>query len=382
MFIGDAEQKATGISPASVKGALRFWWRALNWGRIYNNKNNDLKDALKELHEQEALLFGSSAYESTDKQRKKDKKPAIGASKFVLQLSTEKIKQSTLNGPSEGIKYLLGQGLYNFRDGVLRNSIEKGELHLKCIFNTHQSATQIKQLEEAMLLLGLLGGLGSRARKGFGSLSIQSINSKNYNAPTTKNEFKMLLREWSQGVTEPPFTAFSKDTKIDISLSGKDALKLLNEAGQEQQMYRSWGREMGGEHKVSGLVAEQNFPISHHLMQAVREGKQPDRIPDKAVFGLPQNYFFSSTRKNVEFTLSEKKRARRASPLLMHVHKFDSGESILIHLFLPARFLEDGANLEFKVDRKKKILKYKNTMTDWDVIHDYLDRFKQREVIV
>ncbi len=31
MFIGDAAQQASGISPAAVKGALRFWWRALNW---------------------------------------------------------------------------------------------------------------------------------------------------------------------------------------------------------------------------------------------------------------------------------------------------------------------------------------------------------------
>lgn len=26
MFIGDAKQEATAISPQSVKGALRFWW--------------------------------------------------------------------------------------------------------------------------------------------------------------------------------------------------------------------------------------------------------------------------------------------------------------------------------------------------------------------
>ena len=31
MFIGDAEQKATSLRPPSIKGALRFWWRALNW---------------------------------------------------------------------------------------------------------------------------------------------------------------------------------------------------------------------------------------------------------------------------------------------------------------------------------------------------------------
>lgn len=30
MFLGDADQKATSIRPTAIKGALRFWWRALN----------------------------------------------------------------------------------------------------------------------------------------------------------------------------------------------------------------------------------------------------------------------------------------------------------------------------------------------------------------
>ena len=60
MFIGDVEQHATGISPASVKGALRFWWRALNWGSIRTDTRSD-EDALKALYASESDLFGSSA---------------------------------------------------------------------------------------------------------------------------------------------------------------------------------------------------------------------------------------------------------------------------------------------------------------------------------
>ncbi|WP_373691017.1 RAMP superfamily CRISPR-associated protein [Endozoicomonas sp. ONNA2] len=34
MFLGDARSDAwtEKIRPSSLKGALRFWWRALNWG--------------------------------------------------------------------------------------------------------------------------------------------------------------------------------------------------------------------------------------------------------------------------------------------------------------------------------------------------------------
>jgi hypothetical protein len=38
MFIGDAEQKATDLRPPSIKGALRFWWRALNWKLQFHNE--------------------------------------------------------------------------------------------------------------------------------------------------------------------------------------------------------------------------------------------------------------------------------------------------------------------------------------------------------
>jgi CRISPR-associated protein Cmr1 len=34
MFIGGADQKPNdGVRAPSFKGMLRFWWRALNWGR-------------------------------------------------------------------------------------------------------------------------------------------------------------------------------------------------------------------------------------------------------------------------------------------------------------------------------------------------------------
>lgn len=60
MFIGDANQQATCISPAAVKGALRFWWRALNWGKVRPTCESD-QQALRQLHQIEASLFGSGA---------------------------------------------------------------------------------------------------------------------------------------------------------------------------------------------------------------------------------------------------------------------------------------------------------------------------------
>ncbi len=65
LFLGGADQKATDIRPPSVKGALRFWWRALNWGRIRSECQNDA-DALCELNQHEADLFGAAAVDKTE----------------------------------------------------------------------------------------------------------------------------------------------------------------------------------------------------------------------------------------------------------------------------------------------------------------------------
>lgn len=66
MFIGGADQTpADGIRAPSVKGALRFWWRALNWCRLRTATSCD-ESALRMLHDEEARLFGIAAGSGRD----------------------------------------------------------------------------------------------------------------------------------------------------------------------------------------------------------------------------------------------------------------------------------------------------------------------------
>ncbi len=402
MFIGDAEQKATGISPASIKGALRFWWRALNWGRVLQELSNEEK-ALRELYKQEGELFGSSA------------ESGPGQSKFLLRIIPDTSMSVGVKLPREnkfGIQYLLGQGLYHHKRGYLRESIEKGAFIVECIFRpTSKMATFKEQIVEALLALGTLGGMGSRARKGFGSVVITSLyeNDKKLTVPETSAELIRLVQGWQRHVGEPPFSAFSSQTRIDISLNGsKEPIDLLNEVGMEQQMYRSYGRK-GPEdnfHKVNGKKAEQIFSADHHLMLDIGECRHPDNIPQRSVFGLPHNYFFPKKAINIEFGVKneekdskrngsngeqKKKSGRRASPLFIHVHRFPNGNTVIIQSFFPARYLPDNCNLEFEVKqgigRSKKTIfvdsvQFSSEMINWRVIHDYLDRFVDKEQII
>ena len=63
MFLGGASsiELADAIRPPSVKGALRFWWRALQWNNYYQKTNQDEALALTRLHAHEARLFGHAA---------------------------------------------------------------------------------------------------------------------------------------------------------------------------------------------------------------------------------------------------------------------------------------------------------------------------------
>jgi len=375
MFIGDANQQATNISPASVKGALRFWWRALNWGRIKTNIEDE-SEALRELYRQECDIFGSAA------------EKGAGQAKFILRVNfSNSIKNdSTPSKPNSGIQYLLGQGLYHFKNGYLRDSIPTGTFTIECVFKPDKNKENIRhQISEVLLAFGTLGGLGSRMRKGFGSVAIQKINCNHFSVPTSEAELKHLISQWRQPVDSPPFTAFSKLTRIDISSKNEDAIALLNNAGIEQQSYRSYGRKASHDsyHKVNGKKAEQNFSKDHDALLDFSKGKIIKKIPDRSVFGLPHNYFFSSTRKNIEFTVKEEKRSRRASPLFIHVHEFPDGKAILLHTLFPSVFLPENTKLEFKLQRgKNSILSFKQAMIDWNYIHTYLDRFAEKEQIL
>ncbi len=379
MFIGDAEQKASSISPASVKGALRFWWRALRWGQLRAHIQSDTA-ALQRLHREEAELFGTAVDTS-------DEKKKSGAAKFTLR-ATFSGKPASLPNPAPGIQYLLCQGLYKHGHGYLRPALKAGEkLEIVLIASPTTTKEQQQQLVQTLMALGVLGGLGSRARKGFGSLAIESLQDGNSTipVPTDVVTLKRLITTW--GVTSglPPFTAFSNKTRLDISLQGTDPLVVLDKAGQEQQFYRSYGRaDHTGVHKVAGQFAEQNFKIDHDLVFDAITQKTANKVPQRTVFGLPHNYFFSSSQpaKKADFAPSMQDRSRRASPLMIHVHQFPNQRVALIQTLFPATFLPEGDTLEFKMGNrptdKVNVRFNESQMIDWQVIHTYMDRFSEK----
>ncbi len=307
MFLGGADQSPDGIRPSSIKGALRFWWRAWAWSGIRANCNDD-NAGLQALHREEARLFGLAAQNDSG-----------GQGLFMLHVrdsTRQSLEQPFGTGFDNGILYLLGQGLGEARPLHLGGNKCKGErgaiqaketFEIRLIFKPRTTPQDQESILTALKLFGLLGALGSRARHGLGSVAIQSLAGQgidNWKPPATEDEYVAQLSALMPSAlakNAPPLSALSQLTRIDLSSRHADATKLLDTVGKEQQAYRSYGQQdkKSGIHMVNGKPSESNFAKDHDLAMQVTQGNRVDKAPDRIVFGLPHNYFFSSLQKRV-----------------------------------------------------------------------------------
>ena len=405
MFIGDANKHAECIRPASIKGALRFWWRALNWNTHLYNANNDINAALKSLHKEEAVLFGAAAEEGSE-----SKTTQGGQGLFLLQVHQGKIvPQSTPFGENinNAHKYLLGIGLVKYdeneeRDRLTRDAIASGEFSVQLLFKKDIHTDQRKSILDSLYAFGLLGALGSRARHGMGSVSIskwEGLLEKeklDYGLAKTWDQYKcsmtLLLGKYIQGgltdIVEPPITAFSRNARIYFSAGDKDAFELLSKVGDIQLKHRSFGKN--DKIKLSNeriVKANKNYKEDHDLF--VNENGnidicQVNKCPQRVVFGLPHNYFFSSASPKrkifVNYTEGTDEK-RRASPLLLHIHYLPlENRFVAVHVFLPGMFLPNGAEITIREKNQRKPVSAPTT-DKWKPIHDYLNEFTEGKEI-
>ncbi len=353
------------IRPSAIKGALRFWWRAIQWQSIRRCHPCD-NDALTALHQAESRLFGSAAGNSGHQ------------AKVLLRLDAQQrldneafAKGKDLAKIYPGAVYLLGQGQHQRNSGTQCAGLQAtGPVKLKLCWraDTLDQAEQ-ESVIKAVQALGLLGSLGARARKGFGSLSLQTLTLDRQSLPVPANTNE--LSNWFAGlsrdaVTElPPFTAISTASRCWVLglKPARDPLALLNEYGLQMMQYRLSDKSaLPGGQPGRGL-----FKSDARSLRGVIDDGRPGKAPQRAVFGLPNNVFFVDNKQTVE--VNPGKHERRASPLFAHLHRFPSGEQVLLATLVPARFLPDGEGLSIKHKGKRFALPF---TPDWSVIEGFI----------
>jgi len=339
MFAGGAKPESNAeLRPTSIKGLLRFWFRAAALPQL---------ESWQAVQKAESELFGSTE----------------GQAGFYLAvvnrqgLNQEQAEHNWRRWP--GIVYL-GYGVIDHRGGVLRPYIkQRGTFTLQLVLKKKVKPEYRALLSSALKAFGFFGALGARSRKGFGSLSLESLRidgEETCKLPRNSSELRDQMRELlaeinldRDGSSMPEYTAFSPLVKVFIARTGRDPLQLLDETGRELLRYRSYGHKginMDIHTLPWGEGAEQNFAGDHDLILDFIRGRlqKPRAHPRRVVFGLPHNYFFLSAGQKADIEAENHK--RRASPLFIHIHALATGEYAAVLSLLPAVFLPEGERVK------------------------------------
>ncbi len=158
MFLAGADSRTPELRPPSVKGAMRFWWRALH-GHL----------PLKKLKENESKIFGGTGSAQAQRSCFSIQIKPTGLPR-VIDAKPVPHKHFTLPAFAEGTRF---EVTFFMKDAPKDQygSVLFGMDHLTRLF----------------LLTCYLGGFGKRVRRGFGSVDVIDINESRDAIPQTIN---------------------------------------------------------------------------------------------------------------------------------------------------------------------------------------------------
>jgi len=276
MFLGNAIGKAE-LRPSSIKGALRFWWRAMH-GHLASN----------ELKKVESKIFGGVPEDERNTYK-------IGRSKVSVQILKRPDKMPIYGLPSEfgwttmyanTYKNVRGQLVerreYNF-DIIkfLAYGAEKREyypIETEFSFSLKFEEPALKnELIHAVLLMSTFGGLGAKSRNGFGRFSFTIEGNDeipNLNA---------LLNTLKTG-TRSEYTSFSDDIQ----------LHQLNSALGRTSEWNQVVSDLGRKYKISKeLLGDKPYDYDKRVIIAAPIGRIQYRHA--------KTYFFGVTKQSDEY---------------------------------------------------------------------------------
>jgi len=203
MFLAGADGKTPELRPPSIKGIMRFWWRAING------------EDIEKLGMEEGKIFGSS-----------DEK--IGKSKFLVRIIANKLTTGEFSPVPHSTK------TFKFKGSNIGQKFS-------IILAGKDDITNFKTICELSMLLG---GFGKRSRRGFGSVHCTSWNFTNDNElvqfihnklNSIQNDFDIedmkIYRRFSPGANYP----FIKEIALGkpVKNSSDDLLKKIGQASHD-----------------------------------------------------------------------------------------------------------------------------------------------------
>lgn len=307
----DAQQPVSG---KSVRGHLRFWWRATRAGRYG-------KDGLRQMRRDEAWLFGTAAsFAKIDED--------LGPSR--VQVTVETLQPG--GAPGRGTPppaYAAFPFAENRRQGVVAAPMLTGVRFRVTLTvasgrlgtGPHQDAASVTaDLEAALWAWITFGGVGARTRRGFGALAVTGESS-------TPAELRAALgRQVLKGTAPAGVSQLDAATARTVLIGGfPDAVTAWTEGIELYKEFRQF-RRPGKPHEGRSYWPEPDEvrrltgdSAPAHAQPVTQARKFP-----RAVLGLPIIFHFKGDRDDLsrqgeprDTTLRGQQSDRLASPVLI-----------------------------------------------------------------
>lgn len=321
----DAQQP---VNAKSIRGHLRFWWRATRAGRYGAG-------GLEAMRRDEAWLFGTAAkFEKPTGSEEKDaekspllKAPVLGSSRVQVEVLNIQCGQPETYAnhpddryvgfplaaiPNQGVKAAQILKKLTF---TLKLTVRKAHLASQ----GWQSEAEIKKdLEAAIWAWTTFGGLGARTRRGFGALMIKGRSPTKQEILTALKGY-VLTGEAPAGVSQ---LSLNKDDMLvaDGYEKAQDAWYDVIEFYKDFRQFRRY---------VNGAPKRSYWPEADTMrsLPNVGPGAVIHRTPNtsvrkfpRAAFGLPIPFQFRAVPNDApeprKTTLEATHTDRWASPLL------------------------------------------------------------------
>jgi CRISPR-associated protein Cmr6 len=362
-FLGDAYKNASPVLRlSSLDGILRKWWRA--W-------HPDL--TIEELHKKESDTFGS-----IDTGVQLSFAPSFSG---LHKINTDNIRTGQEMKPWERSLAYLGFGPIEYKKTKSAIWFDQ-RLSFRIFHNSYQA---MEEILKSLWLLCAIGGIGSRNRRGWGSIMLKGeisnqLGLSNLQECKSLKEYEnkiwegleiLISKKRRKSASDLGWTALGRDMDIIISpqlfTEGKEA---LIDIGNKFQDFRSKNNKGRRDHDNTIMYFDaQLFGNDEEKENAVLP------IPERTAFGMPYTQAFTSLREKLENIQGEEIRkspaitftpewkennkittGRRASPIFFKIVKLDTKPEQFLWqvVYLPSRFLPEGAKIKVEGTYLKK----------------------------
>lgn len=356
MFLAGADGRTPELRPPSIKGAMRFWWRAMK---------GDLP--LDKLRKEESRKFGASDEN-------------IGRSKFSVrvrkQQNEEIVENLWLEIPYEekesrqGKKYLLplkykGISYLLYSTHMLNKRPYFGSGTLFSVNILSSDYEILKEAVHSFAFLTFFGGLGTRSRRGAGAFAVNSVifdGDDDYEElvelfQTSGTKTKDQLKDGIESKLKPLLANTSnrsysilKNSKVYIFDPRNNWKDALEDIGCPFLCFRNKNQ------RRIECTPNFGFPIHH-------------RNPGILMGAGPENHSKNGNRDGIDFM------ERRASPLVFKVIRTNGDTYFPVIIWLNGEFIPSDYRIMDREGGHEKAASEK-------IIEDFLETMENKVEVI